>query len=415
MDKPAKALDLQFVRQQFPAFHEPTLQNWRHFENAGGSYACRQVIERLQRFYTANKVQPYYYSGASEEGGRQMDAARDRFAALLNVQSDEVNFGPSTTQNTYNVAQALRQHCRPGDEIVVTNQDHEANIGPWRRLAEDGLVVREWCIDPITGELNPADLEALLGERTRAVAFTHCSNIIGSINPAREIVARVQAAGAWAIVDGVSFCGHSLPDVGEMGADLYLFSLYKVYGPHLGVMVMRPEMNQALPNQGHYFNESLPTARYTPAGPDHAQIAASNGVVDYFESVYQHHLGHPQSGRRCAATVGRIFSEHEHRLLQPLLDYLDRRPDLSLIGGREAQTRAPTVAVVTLNRDPHDVARSLAGEGIFAGVGHFYAARCLKALGVDPAIGVLRMSFVHYTSSEDIGALILAMDRILEA
>jgi len=166
------ALDLDFVRAQFPAFSEPTLDGFAHFENAGGSYACRPVIERLEGYYRRNKVQPYYPSAPSREAGELMDAARLRLAAWLNVRPEELHFGPSTSQNTYVLAQALRGALRPGDEVIVTNQDHEANVGAWRRLEEAGLVVREWQVDPTTGDLPPDGLKALLSPRTRVVAPT---------------------------------------------------------------------------------------------------------------------------------------------------------------------------------------------------------------------------------------------------
>src|SRR5262245_47554817 len=153
-------LDLEFVRAQFPAFSEPSLHGFAHFENAGGSYACRQTIERLERYYRQTKVQPYYDFPASRAAGQQMDAAKERMAAWLNVGRDELHLGPSTTQNTYVVAQALRERLKPGDEVVVTNQDHEANVGAWRRLENAGIKVREWAVDPDTAELHLADLEA---------------------------------------------------------------------------------------------------------------------------------------------------------------------------------------------------------------------------------------------------------------
>ena len=289
-------LDLNFVRSQFPAFKEPSLRGWAHFENAGGSYACGQVIEQLDRYYRRTKIQPYGFAPASIQAGEQMNSARSRMAAMLNVVGDEVLFGPSTTQNTYVMASAVRGRLQAGDEVIVTNQDHESNIGAWRRLADDGAVIREWTIDPDSGELDLADLDELLSERTRVVAFSHVSNVVATFNPVREICDRVHAAGAIAVVDGVSFCGHGLPDVEALGADIYLFSLYKVYGPHQGVMVVRRATSEALPNQGHFFNDDSPTARFTPAGPDHAQVAATNGVLDYFEAIHRRHFGEDRQG-----------------------------------------------------------------------------------------------------------------------
>ncbi|MCI5094928.1 MAG: aminotransferase class V-fold PLP-dependent enzyme, partial [Rhodobacteraceae bacterium] len=152
-------LDIEFVRAQFPAFSEPSLQGQAFFENAGGSYTCKQVIDRLTRFYTQRKVQPYAPYEASRLGGAEMDEARERMAALMGVATDELSFGPSTTQNTYVLAQAFRQMLSPGEAIIVTNQDHEANTGPWRRLVEAGIEVREWKLDPQSGRLELAALE----------------------------------------------------------------------------------------------------------------------------------------------------------------------------------------------------------------------------------------------------------------
>jgi len=407
-------LDFNFVRSQFPAFSEPSLEGFAHFENAGGSFACGQVIDSLQRYYRETKVQPYYGFEPSHGAGLKMDRARTRMAQWLNVAADEVHFGPSTSQNTYVVAQALRQHLEPGDEIIVTNQDHEANVGVWRRLEAEGLVIREWQVDPETAELNPAELDNLLNERTRVVAFTHCSNIVGSMHPVREWTDRIHAAGAMAIVDGVSYAGHGLPDVGELGADIYLFSLYKVYGPHLGVMVMRKSINEKLPNQGHFFNVDYPTARFTPAGPDHAQIASVNGVIDYFEAVYSHHFGDDEvSASKKTARVRALFQHTERRNLKPLLSFLSHHPDVRLIGRTVTKRRAPTVSFTVDGRDPAEIAAALAEQKIGIGNGNCYAYRLMEALGIPPQKGVVRLSFVHYTQKAELDRLIDALDQIL--
>ena len=406
-------LDLDFIRGQFPAFSEPSLEGFAHFENAGGSYACRQTIEWLDRYYRQTKVQPYYDFPASRSAGEQMDAAKARMAAWLNVGTDELHFGPSTSANTYVIAQALRQELKPGDEVVVTNQDHEANVGAWSRLEDAGVVVREWSIDPDTAELHPIDLEALLNERTRAVAFTHCSNIVGSINPAREITDLIHEAGAWAIVDGVSFCPHGMPDIPATGADVYFFSLYKVYGPHLGAMYLSRRLNAELPYQGHFFNAGKPAYRFTPAGPDHAQIAAVNGVMDYMETVALRHGAAGWSTQEQAAAVRSLFRDHESALLQPLLDFLAEHPRVRLIGKDRAPLRAPTVAFTANGSSSSELAGRLAGHRLGVGVGHFYAYRLVEALGFDTDDGVVRASFVHYTSAEEVTRLIEALDELL--
>ena len=413
-------LDITFTRARFPAFSAPALGEIAFFENAGGSYACDSVVHRLDRFYRERKVQPYGFSPVSRAGGEEMDEARSRLAAYLQVQTDELSFGPSTSQNTYVLAQAFRRWLAPGDAIVVTNQDHEANSGPWRRLAEEGLTVREWRIDPDTGALDPDDLAPLLDERTKLVCFPHCSNVIGEINPVARICEMAHDAGAYTCVDGVSYTPHGLPDVAALGADIYLFSSYKTYGPHQGVMVVRAGLSGALPNQGHFFNADVPYKRLTPAGPDHAQIAACAGIADYLDAMAAHHVGGDAADRADLAAdiparralTHRLMREHETRLLGPLLEHLAGRSDLRLLGPRDASRRAPTVSVVH-ERPARELAGELEARGIAAGAGDFYARRTLEAMGIDADQGVLRLSFVHYTTQEEVTRLIGALDEVL--
>lgn len=404
-------LDTDFVRTQFPAFAQDALSGQSFFENAGGSYTCQHVIDRLTRFYVERKVQPYAPYEASRLGGEEMDEARVRLAAIMGVEMDEVSFGPSTTQNTYVLANAFRQFMEPDDAIIVTNQDHEANTGPWRRLENEGFEVREWQIDPETGHLDLAKLEELLDERVRLVCFPHCSNVVGEINPVVEITALAHAAGAFVCVDGVSYAPHGIPNVGVMGPDIYLFSAYKTYGPHQGIMVMRRALGEALPNQGHYFNGASLYKRFTPAGPDHAQVAASAGMADYTDALATHHkIGGTPSER--AMGVHDLMREHETGLLQPLLDFVSSKNSVRLIGPSQAAKRAPTVAL-ELASNGESVAAALGERGIMAGGGDFYAVRALKAMGVDPSKGVLRLSFVHYTSQAEVDKLLQALDEVL--
>ncbi|WP_417583030.1 aminotransferase class V-fold PLP-dependent enzyme [Pelagibacterium sp.] len=397
------------VRAHFPAFAEPSLSDWAFFENAGGSYTARQVINRLADFYAKTKVQPYGAYPASISGGEAMDLAYERMATALNVAVEAVQFGPSTTANTYVLAQAIGQWLEPGQTIVVTDQDHEANSGALRRLAEKGITIREWRSDPETGHLDPASLDALLDETVRVVAFPHASNIVGEINPVANICRKLKSVGVISMVDGVSYAPHGLPDVTALGADIYLFSAYKTFGPHQGIMVVRPDLNQELPNQGHFFNADLPRKRLTPAGPDHAQIAASAGICDYLEAIAALSGGSEGDPFRRAET---LIHAQEQALLEPLMEYLRSRSDLRLIGPSAAHLRAPTIAL-ELGEPGIAAAKRLANHKIMAGGSHFYAYRLLQRLGIDPEKGVLRLSFVHYTSPEEIDRLITALDAEL--
>lgn len=408
----APALDLAFVRAQFPAFSEPTLAGQAFFENAGGSYACGAVIRLLNEYYRRLKVQPYYPFAASTEAGAWMDAGRARLAEYLGVSAGEVHFGPSTSQNTYVLAQAFRSLLKAGDEIIVTDQDHEANSGVWRRLTNQGVVVREWHVDPQTGVLDVRRLDELLSRRTRLLVFPHASNIVGHINPAAQIVARAHAADVFTVVDGVSYAPHGLPDVRELGTDIYLFSLYKTYGPHQGVMVVSPRLAAQLANEGHYFNSHDPFKRLVPAGPDHAQVAAARGVAEYFDALDAHHhpdaapAGRPQRIRQAMRAV-------EVPLLAKLLGFLRQRSDLRLLGPADAAQRAATVAFVPHSVHPRELSERLAERGFMVGSGGFYAVRLLQAMNVDPESGVARISFVHYTTSAEIDGLIDALQASL--
>ena len=403
-------LDIDFIRAQFPAFSDPDLAGLAFFESAGGSFPCRQVIDRLERFYRKRKVQPSWAFEPSAIAQEEMDEARVRLAAILGVDADEVSFGPSTTQNTYVLANAFRQWMEPGDAIVVTNQDHEANSGPWRRLAEDGIEVREWQINPETGHLDLADLVPLL-KGARLLAFPHCSNVIGEINDAAEITRLAHEAGVCVCVDGVSYAPHGLPDVGALGADIYLFSSYKTYGPHQGIMVIRRHLGEALPNQGHFFNAPALYKRFTPAGDDHAQVAACAGIADYIDTLADA-LGHTEDGTSKGQAVHDAMRAREVALSEPLLAYLQSKNSLRLLGPKTAENRAPTFAIAA-DKPGEDLAKALSLHGIGVGGGDFYAPRPLAAMGIDTAHGVLRMSFTHYTSEAEVDRLITALDLVL--
>ncbi len=409
------ALDLQFARTQFPAFSEPDLANWLHFENAGGSYAAGQTVEALTRFYTKMKVQPYGIAGPTAAAGDAMDRSRNRWAEALNVTPDEVQFGPSTSQNVYVLAQAFGAILEAGDEVIVTEQDHEANSGAWRRMAEAcGAVLRDWKVDPVTGCLDPADFDALLSDKTKLVCFPHCSNIAAERNPVAVLCAKAHAVGAYAVVDGVSWAPHEICDVDALGADVYMFSLYKVYGVHQGLMTVRKPLLERLPNQGHFFNAGYPNKRLVPAGPDHAQIGASGGTLDYIDALAEHHgIAANDLGSRTRA-ISAMWRTKEIAVAEPLLNFLNGHPRVRLIGPvKSTANRAPTIAFLPEKLSPQAMEQALAERGIIAGASHFYAYRLIAALGIDAETGVLRVSMTHYTSGHDVSALIEALEELL--
>lgn len=405
-------LDPARLRANFAAFSEPNLQGQAFFENAGGSYTSRAVLDKLDHFFRATNVQPYGVYPASREAGEAMDLSFERIAQALNVTADWIHFGPSSSANTYILGNAFAGWLKPGDVVIVTNQDHEANGGAWRKLARMGAEIREWKVDPQTGRLALADLDKLLDARVKLIAAPHCSNIAGEINPVADIAARAKSVGAVTVIDGVSYAPHGLPDLAELGADIYFFSAYKVYGPHQGVMAVRPDLAMSLPNQGHFFNDSKPRYRLTPAGPDHAQIAATSGIADYLETVAEI-AGPGASGETPFRRAHAAMRAQEIALAAPLLDYLRGKNSVRIIGPDDPATRAPTIAL-GLSEPGAAVATRLARHNIMAGGGHFYAYRLLEAVGIAPDHGVLRLSFVHYTTPEEIQQLIAALDAELK-
>ena len=246
----------------------------------------------------------------------------------------------------------------------------------------------------------------------RLVSFPHCSNLVAEVNPVREICELVREAGAFSCVDGVSYAPHGLPDVGALGADIYLFSAYKTYGPHQGIMVIRRALAELLPNQAHFFNGDVLYKKFTPAGPDHAQVAASAGMADYVDALCDHHGFAASDPAQRTGFVHDMMRRRETALLQPLLDALSDRNAVRLIGPSDAGRRAPTVALA-LNGSAESAAEALARAGIMAGAGDFYAVRPLSAMGVTPEQGVLRLSFTHYTSQAELDRLVNVLEDVL--
>ena len=407
-------LDLPFVRSQFPAFSEPSLDGWAFFENAGGSYPCQQFIDRLTGFYTKNKVQPYYPYPVSTLAGKQMDESYQRMASYLNVEPSEVHFGPSTTQNVYVLANAMRPMWQEGDEIIVSTQDHEANSGAWRRLGDRGMKIVDWHVDPETGVLDVGELKSLMSSRTKMVAYPHCSNVIGHINPVKEISRLAHEHGALSVVDGVGYAPHGFPDLKDLEADIYLFSTYKTFGPHLGLMYVNETLIKKMENQAHFFKEGITRNMITPAGPDHAQIASISGILDYFDEVYSHHFGAQVAVEERNRALNKLFKDHERRLLDRLLTFLNSREDIRIVGPAAAEDRLPIVSILPLKKDLKKVYAQLTKHKLMLGMGHFYAVRPLEDMAIPTDPGVLRFSFIHYTSMEEIDQLVVGLKAALD-
>ena len=409
----ALELDIEFARRLFP----DSAWAWAFFENAGGSFVPQSVIDRLGAYMAETQVQPGASFPASATAARRMAEGQRRIAEMINADADEIIIGPSTTANIYVLAKALRAGFDDGDDIIVTNLDHEANNGAWRRLAETGITVNEWKVDPETAELDLAGLEELLGERTRLVSVSHCSNIVGTFNDVAAIARLAHAAGALVCVDGVAYAPHRSIDVKALDVDFYALSPYKLYGPHLGVLYGKRRHLLEARGQNHYFiGEDEVSLKFNPGGPNHELTAALVGTADYFEALHSHHFEDRANSfhERVAAVYG-LFAAHEERLAAPFVEFLSKKSGVRLIGRPTANPaeRAPTFSFVVEGRRSADIPPLVEPAKVAIRNGHFYAHRLISDLGIEPDDGVVRVSMAHYNTAQEVERLITALDGVL--
>ena len=409
-------LDLDFVRAQFNQLADEP--DFVFASNAGGSYVCNQVNRVLEHYNQHTRVQPYSRYASSTQAGEAMDRALNGWAEALNIGRSELTIGPSTSMNTYIMAQAIGDLWKPGDEIIVTNQDHEANSGAWRRKAiERGVTIRQWEVDSTSGLLDIDGLLPLLNENTRWVFFTHCSNIVGTVNPVAHIVRTIKTGSAARVfIDAVAYAPHHISDLKALGVDGYAFSLYKVYGPHQSLLYINREIHGDMTSQAHYFNSGDPAKDFNPAGPQHAQVAACAGVLDYFDALHHHQFGDSEASTNARLNdLYQLILEHENQIADPILDFLDGHADVRLIGKPHTRDkdRAPTIAFKPLKQSSESLTHKLQDAGIGTEHGHFYAHRLLSDLGIEPEDGVVRLSLLHYSSPDEVNRILKALDASL--
>ncbi len=409
-------LDIDFVRAQFNQLNDDP--DFVFASNAGGSYLSNQVNRVMEHYNHHTRVQPYSRFSPSSDAGKAMDRAHHGWAEALNISNDELTIGPSTSINTYVMAQAIGASWKAGDEVIVTNQDHEANSGVWRRKAEEqGVTIRQWEVDPGSGLLHLESLIPLLNDKTRWVCFTHCSNIVGTANPVAKIVEAIKSnSNARSFVDAVAYAPHHISDLKALGVDGYTFSLYKVFGPHQSLLYVNSDIHGEMTSQAHYFNVGNPTKDFNPAGPQHAQVAACAGVLDYFDDLYQHHFGATQKSRNAQLQdLHQLILQHENELGAPILEFLDQHAEVRLIGKTHTRDndRAPTIAFKPLNQESIVLAHKLQDAGIGTENGNFYAHRLVGDLGIDTEDGVVRLSLVHYANQQDVERILRALDTAL--
>ncbi len=407
-------LDLDFVRAQYPANH----WQWAFFESAGGAFVPNSVVQRISAYMAETRVQPGYPFPESSDAAERINSGHTLMAEFVGAEPDEISITASTSFTVYVLAQALRHQWQVGDEIIVATLNHEANSGPWRCLAEFGLTIIEWPPGSETVALDPDGLDQLLNERTRLVAFPHVSNITGTINDVKAITEKVHAADAMVCVDGVAYAPHRAMRVKDWDVDFYLFSFYKLFGPHLGCLYGKRERLQQAKGQYHYFFEESDLAhKMNPAGPNHESIASLVGIADYFDALYSHHFDGQETSffRRTQLLYG-LIAGHEQILAEKFLDFVNSNPDIRLVGSGESQKncRVPTFSLVCEKMASKEIALAVARDKVAISHGHFYAKRLLDNLQISNTTdGVVRCSMAHYNTSEEVKQLTCSLDRIL--
>lgn len=403
-------LDLNFVRSHFPSLNN----EWIFFDNAGGAQVPESVISRITEYLLSCNVQHGASYLTSREAVNRIDVALHAFSDFINARyKTEIVLGASTTQLLLNLATSFGQTLKQGDEIIVSNSDHEANIGPWVNLQKIGINIKFWNINPSTFLFDINELKDLLTDRTRLIAITHASNILGHINPIKEIVNIAHTKRVLVCVDGVGYAPHRKIDVQDLGADFYCFSFYKVFGPHQALLYIRQEILERLPGINHFFiDEKEHPYKLQPGNINFELTYGSLGIIDYFKLLAaKHNLS--QSDTSYTEGVFSLIAQHEEMLCKKLLSFLTSKTAISIIGtsGTDPSVRLPIISFIVKNKNSGDIVKQVDMNKIGIRYGDFYARRLIRDLDLNNLYGgVVRVSLAHYNSEDEIDKLIHSLD-----
>lgn len=410
-------LDIDLVRKRFPSLDT----EWVFFDNGGGSQIAQPVLDRIGEYLLTSNVQHGASYAASQLAAERLCAAQEAMATLINARhTSEVVMGGSTTLLLQTLATAFAGQLEAGDEVIVSSGDHEANIAPWLELARVGVHVRSWDVNPGSLQLQLDDLEALMGSRTRLVAVTHASNILGTINPVRKIADAVHAHGALLCVDGVAYAPHRAIDVQAMDVDFYAFSFYKTYGPHHALLYGKRDLLVDLPSRSFFFiaEDDVPY-KFQPGSVNYELSYGMLGLMDYLDELAGVADGPASSvgrhGRGAVESSFEMIAEHEEGLSSRLLAFLRDRPGVRIIGQEAADraVRVPVVSFVVQGMPSSEIVARTDSHKVAIRFGHFYSARLIEGLGLAADEGVVRASMVHYNTLEEVDRLTSALDVIL--
>ncbi|KAJ9463817.1 putative cysteine desulfurase [Diplonema papillatum] len=409
------SLDMDFVRKQFPGLSDAEVL----MDNAGGSQICRQSIDRITDYLVRCNVQ----HGASYDRSKQSVAAADAGVeaarVLLNAKEKcEVTLGPNTTSLFLYLSLAMTSQVKKGQDIIVTNSDHEANVGCWKKLAaRTGATVKEWKVNTTTWKHEIADLKALISDNTYLVTVTSCSNIIGEVNDIAAYAKLAHEHGALICTDAVAFAPHRAMDVQATGVDFHASSLYKVFGPHIGVLYGKKSRMLELPGINHHFitDEMIP-GKFQPGGFCHELAAGCAGILDYLSAVAVHHDAayEQKTPRERVEFAFELFTRQEDVLCEKFLAFLRGKPGVRIIGGAEcAAGRVPTISFAKEGLRSSEAMAATDSRSIGIRYGHFYAWQLIHDLGLLESDGIIRVSMAHYNTEAEVDRVIAALDEVL--
>lgn len=379
------------------------------FDSAGGSQVLGAVVDAVAGYLRTSNVQHGASYPRSRAAVERVEAGKRGLSSMFGDGPGPVIIGSSTTQIVFNLAAALAPSLRAGDEIVVSEADHEANIGAWRRLAAHGVVVKTWALDRARLRLEPDGLAPLLSARTRLVAMTHCTNVLGTIHEVAKVAEMVRGVGARLFVDGVAYAPHGPVDAAGLGVDGYVFSIYKVFGPHLAAAYLSPEFFAELANINHHFLADAGAYRLEPGGVCHELVAGCAAIPAYLDALGDE-LGEGRAG------AWRAIAAQEERLSARLLEGLAGMTRVRVIGERcaDRRVRVPTFSFVVEGMECSQVVAGLDPQGVALRFGDFYAKGLIEALGLRERGGVVRASMVHYNSEAEVDRFVAALARVVQ-
>lgn len=420
------AFDVHAVRAQFPALTQMSAHGGKlpvFLDNPAGTQVPQRVIDAVTQYYTTMNANSGGVFATSQRSDARMAQVRQQVADFLNAESaSEVVFGPNMTTLNFALSRALGKTLKFGDEIVLTRMDHDANVQPWRRIAEDyGLTVR-W-VDIVEPEcrLNLDSLEAALTEKTRIVATVHASNAVGTINPVQQIASMAHAAGALYVVDAVQSAPHIPIDVQAIGCDFLLCSAYKFFGPHIGILWGRYELLAELPVYKVRPAKDQPPYRWETGTPSFETISGVGAALDYlaqlgrdYGAAFAAEYGALTGNRRDLKLGLAAIGAYERDLAVHLIETLQGIPGVRIAGITDPAhlaERVPTVVFVREGYSPEAIARYLAQQDIYVWSGNYYAVEIMERLG-HAEQGMVRVGLAHYNTHAEIDRLGAALRRM---